>query len=356
MPTLKTITYYLGAGASANALPVVGEKFNQRFGYFCEIIRLKNWQLRQDFKNQTHLFIEKIHREFGYYYSPDTYARKLFFNDKQHYEAFKQLLSAYFVFEQFYRGNLAEVGAGVNREANIAFSPSRVIQDPRYDVIFAALLDENATKLPSNLRVISWNYDLQFEKSFSDFTLSHFSNAFSELAVYPNPSSIRIRPTAPDARMVKINGTAGMHYDNGDNKIYFPEQVKDYNFETMMSELINGIEQILLRPNNKPRYESMLQFAWENSHEVREARIRAENLIEETDILVIIGYSFPLYNRRIDKQILQRLSSDATVYLQVSSDKYNTILNRFKLSLIGKYPNVTRIEELDQFYVPDELL
>jgi hypothetical protein len=352
----KNVTYYLGAGASAGALPVVGERFNKRFGIFCQLLRTKTGQHFGNYENQVIQFLDMVYGEFGYYYSPDTYARKLFFNSYQKYHAFKILLSSYFVFEQFCNKNLAAAGATSSDEAIREFHPNRATQDPRYDVIFAALLNTRTKKLPDNLHVVSWNYDVQFEKSYSAFSMEPITRSFEHLGVYPCPDGVLVKTNHSIARMVKINGTAGMVYNQEKESVNFPDKLQDFDLSNFFSQAIEHIRAAV--DSTYLVVESMLQFAWEQEKAVMEARGRAKELIAQTDILVVIGYSFPLYNRLIDREILQFTRPDARIIIQMPNDgNFDQVHHQMKMALPIKYiREIVPYLNTGQFYVPPELL
>lgn len=352
----KNVTYYLGAGASAEALPVLGKSFNTRFGMFCQLVRDQASQLYRSQEHPVLQFLYQVYREFSYYYSPDTYARKLFFNNGKHYQAFKLLLSSYFIFEQFCNKKLAEAGATSHGGIVETFDHDRPIQDPRYDVIFAALLNERTKKLPDNLSVISWNYDVQFEKSYAAFSMEPITRSFEHLRVYPCPDGVKVKTSYSSARMVKINGTAGMAYNLEDKSVYFPSTLHDFNLNWFFPQTIEHIRNAL--DSFKPSVESMLHFAWEAKDEIVNARNRAKDLIAQTDILVVIGYSFPLYNRLIDREILQLTSPDTRIIIQMPKDgDFDQVHHQMKMALPIQY--IRQIEpylNTGQFYVPADLL
>jgi len=111
MSNKLNFTYYIGAGASCNVLPLV----------------------KQSAENHA---------------SIDTFAKKLYIKNEQHnLLRLKATLSCYFLILQ-----------GLN---NV---------DQRYDTFFASITnkDENENViLPDNIKIISWNYDIQFEKAFN---------------------------------------------------------------------------------------------------------------------------------------------------------------------------------------------
>ena len=101
-----------------------------------------------------------------------------------------------------------------------------------------------------------------------------------------------------------------------------------------------------------PIYPS-LSFAWEKEKYETEINQIAADAIKETQVLVIIGYSFPFFNRAIDQSVLKSMKP-YKVYIQ---DKYpDRILSRFK----GAYGyshqvEYVTIDDIYQFALPDEL-
>jgi hypothetical protein len=61
------------------------------------------------------------------------------------------------------------------------------------------------------------------------------------------------------------------------------------------------------------QHESLLSFAWGNTDNTEKELFtsnrlkKAQNIAQETDILVIIGYSFPYFNREVDKEIFKSI-------------------------------------------------
>jgi hypothetical protein len=68
---------------------------------------------------------------------------------------------------------------------------------------------------------------------------------------------------------------------------------------------------------------SCLNFAWENDNNyIDKYRGHSKNLEEaehiasETEILVVIGYSFPIFNREIDNILFKKMQKLKKVYIQ----------------------------------------
>jgi len=97
-----------------------------------------------------------------------------------------------------------------------------------------------------------------------------------------------------------------------------------------------------------------LSFAFDSSEPSEKILNRVDKIIAQTDALVIIGYTFPFFNREIDRRMLQNLKPEAKVYIQ---DKYpNRIKQNFK-AVKADIPGVhiELKEETDQFFLPPEL-
>ena len=74
--------------------------------------------------------------------------------------------------------------------------------------------------------------------------------------------------------------------------------------------------------------------------------------------LVIIGYSFPYFNREVDRLILQNMNQLKNVYIQSLPDNAVEIAQRFqnlRTDFNIKSNNLKIITDVNQFYLPPEL-
>jgi hypothetical protein len=78
-------------------------------------------------------------------------------------------------------------------------------------------------------------------------------------------------------------------------------------------------------------------------------------IISRTDIVVVIGYSFPYFNREVDRYIFSNFTPRTTskIYLQVPEPWFQSISNRFEG--VHKWLKMTPYTEVDQFLIPNEL-
>jgi len=151
---MATVGYLLGAGASAQCIPVVNGMSNdlrvivgQLYGYFMQSgeygeMFLPNGAIGVKKAGNA---LTKLSEICENHYSVDTYAKKLFLTNINAFEKLKLDLSLYFTLRQIITNS-----------------------DKRYDNFFSSIITSE-NKLPSQIKIISWNYDFQLEKSYCQF-------------------------------------------------------------------------------------------------------------------------------------------------------------------------------------------
>jgi len=358
------VTYLLGAGASANALPIVAN-FEERFSFFLDLFKEKCIAGRFDDSDKKLVseFIEKINSELRFQYSIDTYARKFFFQDLPKYEALKILLSYYFMFEQMDNNaiitpikSLGTSGGTVGEWTELHGKIERNI-DNRYDAFFAALLDEKTKALRDNIRFISWNYDYQLELSYSKFINTSLGEAFNNLESFPGPSH-RIKIKSENARVVRLNGIAGLFYVEDQKKNSGYGFRVNPNIPFVEISLEKCYDDVLGLLKGHSEWDSLLEFAWENETECNAARERAKEIMAITDHLIIIGYSFPNYNRKIDRELFSAFRGRKQITYQVIKEHYEDYKQRLGnlYSFINEPDILKPYYDTGQFFIPDKLL
>ena len=259
----------------------------------------------------------------------DTYAKKLVLKKRQDkFKELEQLLALFFIYLQLQN-----------------------YPDTRYDTFLANILEPNL-HFPQNIRVISWNYDSQFEIAYSEY------DEKGELRVGAKNTRFNV-----DYEIIKINGTATF-----DNQI---------SIATLRKEIWEKIWAIKDEPDRSVQLQrdqtwvlyfvylyqlymvgkkdnTHLSFAFDSSEPSEKILNRIDKIISQTDALVIIGYTFPFFNREIDRKMLQNLKPEAKVYIQ---DKYpNRIKQNFK-AVKPEIPEeqIDTKDDTDQFFLPPEL-
>ena len=104
-----------------------------------------------------------------------------------------------------------------------------------------------------------------------------------------------------------------------------------------------GFYQNVTRGDDEP----YLQFAWEDDRRRVEILERIEGF-SPVDAVVVIGYSFPLFNRNLDRVVFEKLGPKE-VFLQVAGD--DAVKDR--LVGLGVKSDIIRIVgDQNQFHIP----
>jgi len=343
------VTYLIGAGASANALPTV--KKTQTTGGIANSMRkfadtlIKDSSIIASHKD----YVDKMAGDLHWlavnsdkFLTPDTFAKFLYLNDQENLVRLKNAMSFYFTVEQFINDKFD------NRA-----------------LIFLTTVMQIKGILPTNIKILNWNYDFQIQLAGEVFREEKFYPPEEGSASSHHQPIISYFPTLGFARkiiyddsnesnevsMVHLNGIAGFYYDKQSDLIlndFLNQKPKDIN------EIIEKVHS-----DNQIRINSMI-FAWEQDTEgaelLRNRTKFAKSVAKDTDILVIIGYSFPDFNHAVDKQIFEALTATGKLKKIFYQDPIKTgefLRKQFELS---EGIEITHISEVDNYYVPKELL
>lgn len=337
---MNKITYLFGAGASFHALPIVDE-FSDRLDKLINLLEQEDMALdseesfytlaanNKESKRDSQLeFIESLRwmmEESKSSASIDTYAKKLYLKkDYNNYNKLKYVMSIFFTIEQV-----------LNRP------------DYRYDAFFASLLD-NLHELPKNITILSWNYDSQFELAYSEYIDEQ------NLSILQDRLRVQYKylhyEDDDNFSIYKLNGTSGLKKRTDYSDFWFLE-----NFKHEVN--INFVEEIIgkfFHVTKSDMYNSALLFAWEYDESRTSIVSRVINKIKDSVALVVIGYSFPFFNRTVDRQILGSMENLKRIYLQdpepqILKEKFQAIRPDITDDII------VQIEKCEQFYLPNEL-
>ncbi|MBK9718930.1 MAG: hypothetical protein IPO85_15740 [Saprospiraceae bacterium] len=356
-------TYLLGAGASANAIPPV-KQMNSRI-----------WELLyllQEFSNNNNIDnvkkygyisfdyfqpfldkIEKIITDITFHFSIDTYAKKLYLTKPADYNIIKHLINLYILFEQM---SIEEIQNQLN--IDYAIVKTKLIKkigelksneldkyresnlDERYDVLLASIYDKNL-RMPKDLKIITYNYDNQLEIANGYYT--NYKSIYTQYLSVQNEDNDEIN-------IVKLNGFATfdrvkdigkIEYDQNLNIIFSQEKILH-----QISKLYRVFNDQLTEPTN-------ISFAWDESLYSSMAIDKAQRFILNSSNIVIIGYSFPEFNRKIDETILKYINNYAKIYLQTEETSYSILQDRLiqRANNINQN-NIIRVNYIDQFFIP----
>ncbi len=360
---MQNITYFTGAGASYHCLPLV-RTMNARMVAYSRF--LKNQ--KQNGK-LTHAFAETFIKELDSFIqitrdrtSIDAHARELSISNagdsKTRLRILKAILSSYIIFEQLLKpADLVFYSEDTDHSVvpafQVAYKPEfqellKTHIDKRYITFWGEYLTPTGDRLNDNLKILSWNYDMQFEASYSHIKNYSLELAQQNLQIFP--STLRNVDISKSC-ILKLNGTAGLVGESGRQDLINAFDLREHKLIDNLNYLIDLVKNNYERAFNKP----IFSFAWEDEPVVRQTRQFAKDVIKDTSILIVIGYSFPTLNRQVDREIFRDISSLQKVYLQVPKDELPEILDRLDGINPELRDRVIPRHNLDTFYIPTEI-
>lgn len=270
------VLYILGAGASCNSIPAV-RAFKEATDRFrrCFYNNAEGWEdSKNEWKRNKDFWkdFDVIMKELGSSFSPDTLARvyHLAGDDSKH-KGVKNLIGLIVDSSQRFRG-----------------------LDVRYDVFLGAVLKKvgkTGLQFPDNLSILSWNYDLQPElfvskvrRRFRDFKRGDINDFLNRDSYSDRLFSLN-----------KLNGDVSR--DNTFNQLGKYPDTYVRTVEQMSLEFQKVLYVDDLYPN--------IEFGWEG--DTIEKIKSSANLFRSVKEVVVIGYTFPAFNREVDNEILRAL-------------------------------------------------
>jgi len=328
------LTYLFGAGASRNAIPIVSELpkelFDFRNSLSSGVVDQKYAAAKESLIKQIDDILKALEHNTSSFDpdcpSIDQYAKELWqIGDIEGFRNIKRVLALFFIFKQ-----------------------SKKEIDQRYRTFYSRILSQHALKIPESIKIISWNYDSQFELAYRHFSKidDPFTNK-DKIGILAKHLFPRLSygpawmPTASGTSIFKVNGTATI-YHTGTGQ----EERND-----VFSNIFDDVCDKFMRCSVS--HESALSFAWEDEeHEAGYEGILplVKEAIKDSDILVILGYSIPFYNKTIDYEILQSMEKLNKVYIQ--DPNADSVKSNF--SRICSVQNISIIPNTEQFEVPIE--
>lgn len=278
----------------------------------------------------------------------DQFARTLYVNGlEEEYKKLKRLLSIFFKTEQI-----------VNRP------------DSRYVKFLSHVIrrnDAEKLRISDDITVLTWNYDSQFEIAYRDFL--SYSQGEDNLD-FPENMGVDIHEKDCQTKwgknknddgkrqIFKLNGSASFFSEYSfahlpryaDGKL--PEHLSKSFLWTYDADYHIGTEET-------KRY-CLLHFAWDKQDEEydRDYMARLDDAVKDAEILVVIGYTFPDYNRDTDMRILSMMGNLKTVFLQDPNAAQLESHVRYVIDGCGiaRSVGIKPITATDAFFIPNELL
>lgn len=330
---MKNVTYLLGAGASANALPlnkelaprmsVLAKEITRHLNPFTEVITpgiQPHFYSRQALGEYLTFFSQEAIRNG----TIDTYANHLY-KKGQNADMLKLKLSLSIFF---------------------ACEQQKNEIDSRYLPFLAKTLSSQNSppRLKTNISILNWNYDIQSPLAYSKYYQTSLITAFERLGIYPY--------TKLPAAFINLNGIAGFYTTPESAK--FEHMFYENNTKKIADFWSTAMLSVESAKDGKISFSDTFSFAWEID-EKHDRLKKALRIAEKTETLVIIGYSFPDYNHALDRLLIETMRKKylEEVFIQDNNCDIKKILDRFDF-LDGL--KITPLSKTEEFYVPTSIL
>lgn len=208
----------------------------------------------------------------------------------------------------------------------------------------------NRRLFPENVKILNWNYDFQMQYA-SDYYPYNDARDTKLINYYPcinDCLNYDVKAINKNFQMIHLNGIAGFYA--GNNSV-----MSDLLHSNMLAAdtFIKNISQSMEERRN------LLTFAFEQvnaADDIFDRNKFLEKMIEGTDTLVIIGYSFDSVNHETDRKIFQIFKSGQClqkIYIQNPSHEELDLHDRFDLDPL--HVKVKYIRDCTTFKVPYEV-
>lgn len=315
-------------------LPLVSE-IPERLEYVID--RIKNYKFSSFAKNKNFPLNSKLGRPFSYaidtlvddlkclkeecanHATIDTFAKKLYLKGKlDEFYNVESLLSIFFIIEQV-----------INKK------------DGRYDTFLASVLNSDLN-IDDRITILTWNYDSQFELAYREYSDEKDANIIrKKLGI----ADLKDQSYETRNQIFKLNGTAN-----------FMNQIDISKYDDLDENLLVDLLDAYFSNNDDVKTNSRISFAWDNETYIdRNFSNAIKNAIEDAVILVVIGYTFPFFNREIDRMIFRQMEYLQKIYIQ--DPNANNIVGNIKSVFYNSSlsDNIEIITNTSQFYLPQEL-
>lgn len=344
---MSRVVYLLGAGASygrrglvnhkdslrtriadnngiLEGIPIVSE-INKELSYIIEDLKLAYPNFQENPIGELVKDLVWLRNESSNHSTVDTFAKKLYLQSNT-YDFFrlKDALASFFILIQL-----------------------KYKTDKRYDAFLANILGYPGKKIPDDITILTWNYDSQFEIAYREYnptehpTRSYWQSIREQLAVKDDHDE-----GIENGKIFKLNGSA--MFNGLESFSLFGEFIGDGYKEAM---------KIVAEEHVKNNSGNHLSFAWETDVNSSYLFNKLGDILPYAQTLVIIGYSFPYFNRSIDRYLFDNMRCLKNIYIQdpyperIAQNIQPVLSNRQRDEKI----RIELLKDIDQFYLPAEL-
>lgn len=212
--------------------------------------------------------------------------------------------------------------------------------DNRYDTFLANVLETQTLNLPSDISIISWNYDSQIELVFKAYRRNPILTIIEKNIVGEWPS------LPQSGRIFKVNGSATF------SDLSSLSSIEQYKNSSVAVQLMLYYGNLKVDTSSMGfQFRTHLSFAWENAPNQENMMNSIKVTTKDTEQVVVIGYSFPFFNRETDREIFRSMLSLKKVYIQDINP--HAVKESIQAVLpVGRQIEVVPISNCEQFYLP----
>lgn len=233
--------------------------------------------------------------------------------------------------------------------------------DNRYDGLLATLINKRGdfTELDKRVHFVTWNYDVQIQRSAISFINSK-GNLSDSVQIIREIDLDSPHYNHDGINFIRLNGSIALDtYNKGMNtrKNPYTNLVKYKPFNEDDQEFIKcmlgQVYEIYKDTENK--YNPAILYSWEKDNAINSKNLEVlYSRIEKYDDVVVIGYSFPAVNRNIDRELFQKFRGGANFYVQNTSASIHDAVGSLA-SLLTVKKEIRPITNLAQFFIPPSI-
>lgn len=342
---MARVAYLFGAGASANALPIVsqiGARIEEQLAWLADQhSELPQKPLGESLGDYSHerafndyqAALKELHKAMlaNLKLTIDTYARAVQRSDSFKARQLKAVMTLFFAIEQ-HKGRTV---------------------DWRYEDFFNALIGTRERRLPNNVVILTWNYDQQIAMALGQLTKD--DSVFSTMRTHKIRTlrSLAERSQS-EYQVLHLNGIAGYHWEREEIPSYDGPHQKRSLSEIWHHWLRSFALTYYLRGYHDMY--PLLDYAWDLDDDLDAYLDNAMTPLAEVERLVVVGYSFPAYNRKVDMGLLRRMPKLRKLTVQVrKKHRGEELRERLEEEVSHLHGKIRVFEGCDHFVLPEEI-
>jgi hypothetical protein len=340
---MSKVVYLFGAGASAQRLPIIAT-LTDSIGRQIEWIEKNESGVNDSDQHQSlgrtsrALLLEyrdtlkRLPEEVAPYATIDLYARWLETNrDFPKLDRFKATVITFFAIEQYIHGF-----------------------DPRYEGFFGSILDHGRRKLPDDVLILTWNYDQHIAMALAR------AGQHSDLGEVMQQHGIRTlfrltRGQVEDFRILHLNGIAGFNARAQDRPMHDSVNGRS-NWGKPLEEMAYFFGMLYHDRFTNGEGQMLLSYSWEALAESKTPWEKVTTAVAQADELVVVGYSFPDFNRVVDLKLIAAMKGLQRVIIQSPKASIEGLLTKLTMIAPELESKLVPYPLVHEFYVPNRLL